>query len=163
MSYKGRGHYRQNYRGRLHYINNYRSDFRRGNFREMQNYRGQNIRGGYRRNFRNDNFERGRSSSRERQYPGNCRRSYRNSNSRSRSGSRASTNRDRIKCLKCREYDHFTKDCLTLQVEKEPEQIQQMYNMDKDQTALKVLVTDTYDSLNRIHSADKTIIDRIKL
>ena len=29
------------------------------------------------------------------------------SNSRSRSGSRASTNRDRIRCFECREYDHF--------------------------------------------------------
>ena len=31
------------------------------------------------------------------------------SNSRSRSGSRASTNRDRIRCYKCREYDHFAR------------------------------------------------------
>ena len=35
------------------------------------------------------------------------------SNSRSRSGSRASTNRNRIRCYKCREYDHFMKDCPT--------------------------------------------------
>ena len=33
------------------------------------------------------------------------------SSSRSRSGSRASMNRDR--CYKCREYDHFAKDCPT--------------------------------------------------
>ena len=32
------------------------------------------------------------------------------SNSRSRSGSRASTNRDRIRCFKCQEYDHFVRD-----------------------------------------------------
>ena len=32
-------------------------------------------------------------------------------NSRSRSGSTANTNRDRIRCYKCREYDHFARDC----------------------------------------------------
>ena len=35
------------------------------------------------------------------------------SNSRSRSGSRPSTNRDKIRCYKCREYDHFVRDCPT--------------------------------------------------
>ena len=29
----------------------------------------------------------------------------------SRSGSRTSTNRDRIRCFKCREYDHFANEC----------------------------------------------------
>ena len=57
---------------------------------------------------------------------------------------RASTNRDRIRCLKCRQYDQFTKDRPNLQREKEPEQIQQMYNLDEEQTALKVLATDTH-------------------
>ena len=40
------------------------------NFRGTQNYRGQNFRGGYRGNFRNDNFGRGRSRSREKHYSG---------------------------------------------------------------------------------------------
>ena len=31
-----------------------------------------------------------------------------------RSRSRASTNRDRSRCYKCREYDHFAKDCPTM-------------------------------------------------
>ena len=35
------------------------------------------------------------------------------------SGSRACTNRDRIICFKCGEYDHFTKDCLNSDTEKE--------------------------------------------
>ena len=50
---------------------------------------------------------------------------------RSRSGSRASTNRDRIICFKRREYDHFAKDCLNiLDTEKElSEYIQQMINL----------------------------------
>ena len=85
-------------------------DFRRDNFRDMQGYRGQNVRGGYRKNYRNVNFGRCRSRSRERQYSGNSNSSDRSSN-RLRSGLRASTNRDRIRCFKCREYDYFAKEC----------------------------------------------------
>ena len=70
------------------------------------------------------------------------------SSSRSRSGLRASRNRHRIRCYKHIEYDHFAKDCLMSKIEKEEEQIQQMYNMDEKQTALKTLAKDTYDSLN---------------
>ena len=33
-----------------------------------------------------------------------------------------------------------------------------MYNMDEEQTALTVLTTDIYDNLNRINSADETIV-----
>ena len=45
MSYRGRAHYGQNYRGRSQYDQNYRVNFRKGNFRGMQNYRGQNFGG----------------------------------------------------------------------------------------------------------------------
>ena len=55
------------------------------------------------------------------------------------------------------------KDCPTLQTEKEPEQIQQMSNLDEKQTALKVLATDTYDNLIRPNSADDTIIDHLNM
>ena len=43
------------------------------------------------------------------------------SSRRSRSCSRASTNRDRNRCYKCREYDHFAKDYPTSKTEKEAE------------------------------------------
>ena len=109
MSYRGRAQYGQNYRERSQYDQNYKSDFRRGNFRGMENYIGQNFRGGYRGNFRNDNFDRGRSRSRERQYSDSFIRNEQSS-SRSRSGSRASANRYRIQCFKCREYEHFAKE-----------------------------------------------------
>ena len=36
-----------------------------------------------------------------------------------------------------------------------------MYNLDKDQTALKVLAADTYDNLVRTNSND-TIVDHLK-
>ena len=80
--------------------------------------------GGYRKDYRNDNYERGRSRSQERQFSDNARRNDRSSNSRFRSGSRASTNRYRIRCYKCREDNHFAKDCLNSKIEKGTEQIQ---------------------------------------
>ena len=65
------------------------------------------------------------------------------SNSMSRSGSTASTNRDRIRCFECREYDHFARECPNRQASRETEQIQQMFNMDEDQTILKNPLMDT--------------------
>ena len=54
-----------------------------------------------------------------------------------------STNRDRIRCYRCREYDNFVKDCPISKEEREIEQIQQMFNFDEEQTSLKTLATDT--------------------
>ena len=93
---------------------------------QNQNYPTQNYRDGYRGNYRNKNYERGRSRSLERWLPGDRRNDRNISNSRSRSGSRVSTNRDRIRCCKCRQYDHFTKACPTNKIEKETDQIQQI-------------------------------------
>ena len=83
-------------------------------------------------------------------------RSYSNSarnrstcNSRSRSGSRASTNRDRISCYKCREYDHFTRDCPTSREEKEIEQLQQMLNSGDEQTSLLPSILNMQDNFGR--------------
>ena len=59
-------------------------------------------------------------------------------------------NRDRIRHYKCREYDHFAKDCPTSREERELEQLQQMLNLDDEQTSLKQLVTNTHGDLNRI-------------
>ena len=89
-------------------------------------------------------YERNRSRSCDSQTRGNNRRENRSiSNSRSRSGSRASTNTDRIRCFKCQEYDHFARDCPTTQADREVEQIQQMFNMDEDQTILHMPLIDT--------------------
>ena len=60
------------------------------------------------------------------------------SNSRSRSGS--STNRDRIRCFECREYNHFARECPTRQEKREIEQIQQMFNLDDKQTLTLTLL-----------------------
>ena len=99
----------------------------------------------------------------EKEFSDGIRRNDRSTSSRSRSGSRASTNRDRIRCYKCRKYDHFVKDCLTSKLEKETEQIQWMYNMDKEHTSLKTLVTDTYISLDQIGSVNEITTDHLNL
>ena len=65
------------------------------------------------------------------------------SNSRSRSGLRASTNKDRIRCFKCRECNHFARECPTRQANREAEQIQQMFNMYEDQRILQTPLMDT--------------------
>ena len=72
------------------------------------------------------------------QYSGNSRRNDRSS-SRLRLGSRASTNRDRIRCFKCREYDHFSKDCQNISdtENEQSEQIQQMLNAGRVQNSFK--------------------------
>ena len=95
----------------------------------------------YRNNHRNEGYGRSgdRNRSRERSFSrdfSNDRNNRSTSNIRSRSGSRANTNRDRIRCYKCREYDHFTKDCPTSGEEIELQQLQQMLNLDDRQTSL---------------------------
>ena len=95
-------------------------------------------------------FQRGRSRSGGTQYSGNFRRNEQSS-SRSISDLRASTNRDRIRCSKCRDHDHFAKDYPNISdTEKEQsEQIQQMLNLEQDKTALMVLAANTYNGLIR--------------
>ena len=117
----------------------------------------------------NENYsrQRGRSRSGERSFSRNNNSNRRNDrsicNSRSRSGSRVSTKRDRMRCYKCREYDHFTKDCPTSKEERNIEQIQQMFNQDEEQASLKALTTDTYGSLNKINSLENIRQEHLNL
>ena len=108
-----------------------------------QNYQGSRSRGNFRGNNRQDSRERyrnerygnhnnrNRNRSGERTFVGNYRRDRISSNDRSRSGSRASTNRDRIRCYVCREYDHFARDCPNSREERDLEQLQHMLNMEE--------------------------------
>ena len=171
IQFGGRTQYGQN-RGRPRYKQNYRNDYRRGNFRGnvrmYWNFGRQNNRGGYIGNYRNDHYNRewGRSRSRERSLPDNnsWRRDRSISNSRSRSGSRASTNKERIRCYKWREYDHFLKDCPTTNKEREIVQIQQMFNLDGEQMSLITLATsDTYDNLSHTSSLEDVRSEHLNL
>ena len=113
-----------------------------------QRYRNNN--NNYRRNgYRGQSYDRNGSRSLDRQDRG--RRNNRSvSNGRSRSGSRASTNRDRIQCFECREYDHFARECPTRTENRETEQIRQMFSLDKDQTILQTPLMDTEDDIMMI-------------
>ena len=113
------------------------------NIRGNQRYgRNNNNRRG---NYRNQHYNRNRS----RRYESQSRNRRNNrsvSNSRFRSGSTVSTNRDGIKCFECREYDHFASICPTRQASRETEQIQQLFYMGKDQTILQTPLMDTDES-----------------
>ena len=99
-------------------------------------YSRQNSRGEYRDNdYRSSGYNRDRDRSREISFSGNY-GSYRarsTSNSRLRSGSRISANRDRNRCYNCREYDHFARDCPTSREERDIDQLQQMLNLEEEE------------------------------
>ena len=76
------------------------------------------------------------------------------SNSRYRSVSRASTNRDRIRCYKCRQCDHFVKDCPTSRKVNEIELLQQMLNLGDKQTSLTHLISNIQDNFSRTGSEE---------
>ena len=80
-----------------------RGNFRRGTFQGRGNFRGR-----YNNNRMDRSWE-NRRLWRQSRYRERERRSRLPSSSRS--GSRISTNRDRIRCFKCREYDHFANEC----------------------------------------------------
>ena len=82
-------------------------------------------RGGNRENFsKNCRFDRNRSRSMDIQFSANFRTDDRSS-SRSRSGSRMITNRDRIRCF--RKQDNFAKDCPNMKVAEKRSQTQCNY------------------------------------
>ena len=127
---RDRSNYRQNFRPRYRrqsqdkHIQN-GCDNRKGSYR-CQNYgtrgdsrdRGRD-RVNFRRDFsndRNDSRDRNRSRTRERSLtPRRDNRRYHspkaNLGTRNRSTSMVTMNRDRIRCYKCREYDHFANEC----------------------------------------------------
>ena len=99
-----------------------------------ENFRGNN-RQDSRERYRNEKYgnnnNRDRNILRERTFVGSYRRDRSSSNDRSRLGSRASMNRDGIRCYACREYDHFVRDCPNSREERDLEQLQHMLNMEE--------------------------------
>ena len=132
---RDRGQLRQD-RGR----HRFQQGYRRSSFQDnSRGYSRQNSRGEYRNNsYRNNGYNIGRDRSKERSFSGNYggNRTRSTNNSRLRSGSRASTSRDRITCYNGREYDQFVKDCPTSKEERDIDQLQQMLNLEEEQTHL---------------------------
>ena len=94
----------------------HRNDYRRNGY--TQNFSRNNSRDRSRNFNRNYSSDRGRSRERRlspRRYNNNNNRKNVNSRfrsrSRSRSNSRIRTNRDRVRCYRCQEYDHYVNEC----------------------------------------------------
>ena len=155
-NYNYRNNYRPNYRNRSRgRWNNHRSGDRSSNY-QTNNRRGNN-RPNYRQNaqqtFRNrsqsrnraenynNDYTRGRSRERHNDRPVQSRQntlSHGRNESRSRSNSRVSTNRDRVRCYRCREYDHFASECPNTPTDEEPD-----YD-DADPASLQMMTQDYY-------------------
>ena len=146
--YRERPQYGQNYRERSQYVQNYTGgNFWTGIFKGAQNYNRHTSRREYRGNPRYSDLDRGRAGQgieNGKVFLKECR-----SRTRSRSGSRTSSNRDRIRCFKHREYDHFAKYCPNVSVteKNQREQLQQMLDSVRKETTLKGLVGETFDRL----------------
>ena len=100
-------------------------------FKNLRGNSRQNSRERYRNERYGNNNNRDRNRSRERAFVGNYRRDRSSGSERSRSGSRTSTNRDRIRCYACREYDHFARNCPNSREERDLEQLQHILNMEE--------------------------------
>ena len=141
--YKRRGQNRSYGQGRYQPRSNDRNRAYGAESNARQNYWGSRSRGNFRGNNRQGSREcnrnerygnhnnRDRNRSRERTFAGNYRRDRSSSNDRSRSGSRANTNGDRIRCYVCREYDHFVRNCPNYRKERDFEQLQHLLNMEE--------------------------------
>ena len=140
---RGRGQ-RQNYnrdrprnndrQGQSCVQNRHRNNYGRNGY--MQNFSRNNSRDRGRRNF-NRSYSSDRLLLSPRRY---ANRQYGNSRlgsrSRSRSNPRITTNRDRIRCYKCREYDHFANECPNIGTSDSD-------GHKSDNSALQVMTTDT--------------------
>ena len=91
-------------------------------------------------NYTND-YTRGRSRDRHKDRPTQSRQSTLScgrDESRSRSNSRVSTNHDRVRCYRCREYDHFASECPNMPTDEEPD------CDDADPASLQMMTQDYY-------------------
>ena len=154
-----RQNFRPNYRGQSQNRHiQHGDDNRRGNYRH-QNYNDNrsNNRDRGRQNF-SRGFSNDRSRSRERNLTprgsGNRRYDspYVNLGTRSRSNSRVTTNRDRIRCFRCREYDHFANECPNMGTDDSD-------GFESDRAALQLMTTeadihDNFDTARLNKEAD---------
>ena len=134
-----------NWQGQNYGQNRCRNDYRRNGYMQNFNRNGRN----FNRNYSNDRSRSRERSLSPRRYDNNNRQNgsprFR-SRSRSRSSSRITTNRDRTRCYRCQEYDHFANEC-TNAIKSDSD------GCKSDNAALQVMATD-------IESGDMQDIDR---
>ena len=128
----GNGSYRpRNGDYQTNYMQNYRSNYRRQSFNQNYGQRNRNrsvsrecerSRPRHRNTLRENSINRYRtnqSRSRDRGQRSQTTSREREVRSRSRSSSHVSTNRDRSRCYRCNEYDHFARECPNIMSDKE--------------------------------------------
>ena len=71
-------------------------------------------------------------------------------------------NMDRIHYYKCREFNHFTRDCPTSREEKETEQLQQMLNLGNKQL-ITPLTSDMQAELSTVSSEENLRVNHLNL
>ena len=126
---------------------------RRGTYRQIssRNDSRDRNRQHFRRNFSNDrNRSRKRSPAPKRS--GNRHNNSPNSGTRNRLRSRVTTNRDRIRCFRCREYDHFANECPN-------ERTNDSDGYESDSTALHLITTEleaheSFDTIRMVEEED---------
>ena len=162
-----RQNFRSNYRGQLQSRHlQCGQDNRRGNYR-CQNYNNNRSdsrdrgRQNFRRSFSNDYRDRNRSGERSLTPRGNDNRRYANLGTRNRSNSRVTTNRDRIRCFRCREYDHFTNECPNMGTDDSD-------GYESDRAGLQLMTTeadiqDNFDTARLNKLTDYLNLERIRM
>ena len=138
--------------GPIERCNNYRQDNRRRDSHRQDNRNRQNYRGNLYdsrqrdrtesrdglRNYINDSTQGKDSSDRDGwMQPRSRNLSHDRGGSRCRSNSRVNTNRDRLRCYRCGEYDHFTQECPNTPTDDE------MGHSDSEQASLQMLTQDS--------------------
>ena len=139
--YKSRGQNRSYGQGRYQPRSNDRNRSYGTDRDTRQNYQGSRSRGKFRGNNSQDSRERyrnerygnhnNRNRSGERMFVGNIEKTDVLAMIGLDPGSRAGTNRDRMRCYVCREYDHFARDFPNSREERDLEQLQHMLNMEE--------------------------------
>ena len=71
-------------------------------------------------------------------------------------------NRDRIHCYKCREYNHFARDCPASREDKQIEQLQQMLNLGSEQLVTPP-TSNMQAELSRVSSEENLRLNHLNL
>ena len=147
-NYGNRGYRPRNGDYQTNNRHNDRPSYRRENFNQDYGQRNRNrsvsrerdrSRPRYRSTSRDNSINRYRTNqnrSRDRGQRSRTTLREREDRSRSRSSSHVSTNRDRSRCYRCNEYDHFARECPNIMLDEEQEAVLQLLAQEEQTEAL---------------------------